>query len=168
MTPGNELLFLALGGSGEIGMNVNLYGCQGKWVMVDLGLTFADPAYPGVELVLPDLSFIEDRRDDRDEVQPEIDVVRTRAETARGDPDLGQVDQARDDREQQAEGDQPRCGLDPEDGAGLRVDDVEDHRGDEEAERDGIEEAIDGIGHGGTARCGWVAHGFSAPGKSSG
>ena len=45
-------------------MNVNLYGCQGKWVMVDLGLTFADPAYPGVELVLPDLSFIEERRED--------------------------------------------------------------------------------------------------------
>ncbi len=64
MTPKDELLFLALGGSGEIGMNVNLYGCQGKWVMVDLGLTFADPAYPGVELVLPDLSFIEERRDD--------------------------------------------------------------------------------------------------------
>jgi ribonuclease J len=64
MIPKDELLFLALGGSGEIGMNVNLYGCQGKWVMVDLGLTFADPAYPGVELILPDLSFIEDRRDD--------------------------------------------------------------------------------------------------------
>ncbi|RVT40909.1 ribonuclease J [Sphingobium algorifonticola] len=64
MTPKNELLFLALGGSGEIGMNVNLYGCQGKWVMVDLGLTFADPGYPGVELILPDLSFIEDHRDD--------------------------------------------------------------------------------------------------------
>lgn len=63
-TPGDELLFLALGGSGEIGMNVNLYGCQGKWVMVDLGLTFSDPAYPGVELVLPDLSFIEQRRED--------------------------------------------------------------------------------------------------------
>ena len=63
-TPEDELLFLALGGSGEIGMNVNLYGTQGKWVMVDLGLTFADPAYPGVELVLPDLSFIEERRDD--------------------------------------------------------------------------------------------------------
>lgn len=62
--PGDELLFLALGGSGEIGMNVNLYGCQGKWVMVDLGLTFSDPAYPGVDLVLPDLSFIEERRDD--------------------------------------------------------------------------------------------------------
>ena len=58
-TPGKELLFLALGGSGEIGMNVNLYGCDGKWVMVDLGLTFADPAYPGIDLVLPDLDFIE-------------------------------------------------------------------------------------------------------------
>jgi ribonuclease J len=64
MTPRNELLFLALGGSGEIGMNVNLYGCDGKWIMVDLGMTFADPAYPGIELVLPDLSFIEKRRDD--------------------------------------------------------------------------------------------------------
>src|ERR1700761_1215190 len=64
MTPGNELLFLALGGSGEIGMNVNLYGTQGKWLMVDLGLTFADPDYPGVDLILPDLRFIEERRDD--------------------------------------------------------------------------------------------------------
>ncbi|MBA2919660.1 MBL fold metallo-hydrolase [Sphingomonas sp. MAH-20] len=64
MTPGNELLFLALGGSGEIGMNVNLYGCQGKWVMVDCGITFADPAYPGIDLILPDLSFIEERSDD--------------------------------------------------------------------------------------------------------
>ncbi|MDF0543517.1 ribonuclease J [Sphingobium sp. H39-3-25] len=64
MTPKDELIFLALGGSGEIGMNVNLYGTQGKWVMVDLGLTFADPAYPGVELVLPDLTFIEERKDD--------------------------------------------------------------------------------------------------------
>lgn len=63
-TPGDELLFLALGGSGEIGMNVNLYGCKGKWVMVDLGLTFSDPGYPGVDLVLPDLSFIEGRRND--------------------------------------------------------------------------------------------------------
>jgi ribonuclease J len=64
MKPGEELLFLALGGSGEIGMNVNLYGCRGKWVMVDLGMTFADPAYPGIELVLPDLTFIEERRKD--------------------------------------------------------------------------------------------------------
>ncbi len=64
MTPKNELLFCGLGGSGEIGMNVNLYGCQGKWVMVDLGITFADPQYPGVDVILPDLSFIEDRIDD--------------------------------------------------------------------------------------------------------
>jgi len=64
MKPGKELLFLALGGSGEIGMNVNLYGCDGKWLMVDLGMTFADPFYPGIELVLPDLAFIEERRRD--------------------------------------------------------------------------------------------------------
>lgn len=63
-TPGNELIFLALGGSDEIGMNVNLYGCQGKWLMVDLGVTFADHQYPGIDLVLPDLEFIEQRADD--------------------------------------------------------------------------------------------------------
>jgi len=59
----DELLFLALGGSGEIGMNVNLYGTAGKWLMVDLGLTFADSDYPGVDLILPDLEFIEEHRD---------------------------------------------------------------------------------------------------------
>src|SRR3954463_4793162 len=64
MTPKKELLFVALGGSGEIGMNVNLYGCQGKWLMVDCGITFADPAYPGIELILPDLQFLEERADD--------------------------------------------------------------------------------------------------------
>ena len=63
MIPGKELLFCALGGSGEIGMNVNLYGCDGRWLMVDLGLTFADPQYPGVELILPELDFIERQRD---------------------------------------------------------------------------------------------------------
>ena len=45
-------------------MNVNLYGCDGKWVMVDLGMTFADPDYPGIDLILPDLEFIEKRRKD--------------------------------------------------------------------------------------------------------
>jgi ribonuclease J len=64
VTPGEELLFVALGGSGEIGMNVNLYGCRGKWLMVDCGLTFADPDYPGIDLILPDLEFIEQRRKD--------------------------------------------------------------------------------------------------------
>jgi ribonuclease J len=63
-TPEDELLFLALGGSGEIGMNVNLYGCAGKWIMVDLGMTFSGNEYPGVELVFADLDFIEERRKD--------------------------------------------------------------------------------------------------------
>src|SRR3546814_14763669 len=60
-TPQQELLFLALGGSGEIGMNVNLYGCEGKWLMVDLGMTFSGDQYPGVALVFADLAFIEER-----------------------------------------------------------------------------------------------------------
>jgi len=60
-TPERELLFLALGGSGEIGMNVNLYGCDGKWLMVDLGMTFSGNEYPGVDLVFADLEFIEER-----------------------------------------------------------------------------------------------------------
>jgi len=64
VTPRNELLFLALGGSGEIGMNVNLYGCDGKWLMVDCGITFGDASYPGIDVILPDLQFIEDRVDD--------------------------------------------------------------------------------------------------------
>ena len=64
MTPEKELLFLALGGSGEIGMNVNLYGCQGKWLMVDCGITFGTPDYPGIDVILPDLQFIEERIDD--------------------------------------------------------------------------------------------------------
>ena len=64
MKPGKELLFLALGGSGEIGMNVNLYGCDGKWLMVDLGMTFSNTEYPGVDLVFADLDFIEERAKD--------------------------------------------------------------------------------------------------------
>jgi ribonuclease J len=63
MIPREELLFCALGGSGEIGMNVNLYGCRGQWIMVDLGLNFAGPDYPGIELILPDLEFIEDQQE---------------------------------------------------------------------------------------------------------
>ena len=63
-TPEDELLFLALGGSGEIGMNVNLYGCRGQWLMVDLGMTFSGDEYPGVDLVFADLEFIEERRED--------------------------------------------------------------------------------------------------------
>lgn len=53
----DDLLFLPLGGSGEIGMNLNLYGHNGKWLMVDCGVTFNDRL--GVEVIMPDVSFIE-------------------------------------------------------------------------------------------------------------
>ena len=59
-----ELLFVPLGGAGEIGMNLNLYGFGGKWLMVDLGVTFADESQPGIDLILPDPTFIAERRDD--------------------------------------------------------------------------------------------------------
>ncbi|MFZ5608915.1 MAG: ribonuclease J [Pseudomonadota bacterium] len=61
--PREGLLFVPLGGAGEIGMNLNLYACDGQWLMVDLGMTFADPGLPGVDLVFPDPSFIEMMRD---------------------------------------------------------------------------------------------------------
>ncbi len=61
------LTFLPLGGAGEIGMNLNLYGlgAPGKetWVMVDLGVTFGDSQMPGVDVILPDPEFITERRD---------------------------------------------------------------------------------------------------------
>jgi ribonuclease J len=60
----DELLFLALGGAGEIGMNLNLYGHAGKWLMVDLGIAFGDDTMPGVDVVMPDPAFIEERKAD--------------------------------------------------------------------------------------------------------
>jgi ribonuclease J len=60
----DELLFVALGGAGEIGMNLNLYGHAGKWLMVDLGIAFGDDSMPGVDVVMPDPAFIAERRDD--------------------------------------------------------------------------------------------------------
>ena len=59
-----ELLFLPLGGAGEIGMNLNLYRYGGKWLMVDLGITFADETLPGVDVILPDPRYIVERRDE--------------------------------------------------------------------------------------------------------
>jgi ribonuclease J len=58
------LHFVPLGGVGEIGMNVYLYGLGGRWMMVDLGLTFPDERLPGVEIVLPDISFAEQLGDE--------------------------------------------------------------------------------------------------------
>lgn len=60
----NELLFVPLGGCGEIGMNLNLYGLGGKWLMVDLGVTFGDDSMPGIDVAMPDPAFIVERRDD--------------------------------------------------------------------------------------------------------
>jgi ribonuclease J len=60
----DELIFLPLGGSGEIGMNMNLYGYGGKWLLVDLGITFADREQPGIDLITPDPTFIAERKDD--------------------------------------------------------------------------------------------------------
>ncbi|MBX7146966.1 MAG: ribonuclease J [Alphaproteobacteria bacterium] len=58
----DEVLFLPLGGSNEIGMNLNLYGHDQKWLMVDLGISFMDPAMPGVEVTMPDPKFIHEQR----------------------------------------------------------------------------------------------------------
>ena len=62
-----EFLFCPLGGSGEIGMNMNLfaYGKPGnqKWIVVDIGVTFADDTVPGVDLIYPDPGFIVDKKD---------------------------------------------------------------------------------------------------------
>ena len=57
------LVFLPLGGSGEIGMNLNLYGYDGQWIMVDLGVSFADDSIPGVDVFMADPAFITARRD---------------------------------------------------------------------------------------------------------
>jgi len=59
----DELVFLPLGGSNEIGMNFNLYGYgpphDRRWIVVDLGVTFGDQSTPGVEVILPDPTYIE-------------------------------------------------------------------------------------------------------------
>ncbi|HEX9168316.1 MAG TPA: ribonuclease J [Roseiarcus sp.] len=63
MTDDSELVFAALGGLGEIGMNCALYGFgpanARQWLMVDLGVAFAGEDLPGVDLIMPDLSFVE-------------------------------------------------------------------------------------------------------------
>ena len=58
-----DLAFLPLGGTGEIGMNLNLYRCGGKWLAVDCGMGFGGAENPEVEIMVPDPSFIAERRD---------------------------------------------------------------------------------------------------------
>ncbi len=63
-----ELIFCPLGGSGEIGMNMNLFAYgkpdNQKWIIVDIGVTFADDSIPGIDLIYPDPGFIVDKKDD--------------------------------------------------------------------------------------------------------
>ncbi|WP_422024049.1 ribonuclease J [Roseibium sp.] len=60
----NDIVFLPLGGVGEIGMNLGLYGFgpegNRKWLIVDCGVSFAGPELPGIDLVMPDIKFLED------------------------------------------------------------------------------------------------------------
>ncbi len=64
----DELVFVPLGGVGEIGMNMAAYGFgprnARKWIVVDCGVTFAGPAQPGIELIMADPTFLEDNADD--------------------------------------------------------------------------------------------------------
>ena len=64
----DELLFCPLGGAGEIGANMNLYAYgqpgEHKWIMVDIGVTFADDTLPGIDLIYPDPGFIVDKKED--------------------------------------------------------------------------------------------------------
>ncbi|MFN9545125.1 MAG: MBL fold metallo-hydrolase, partial [Alphaproteobacteria bacterium] len=62
----DELVFVPLGGAGEIGMNLNLYGYgpenRRQWIMVDLGVMFGGDDTPGMDVILPDPGFIEEHR----------------------------------------------------------------------------------------------------------
>jgi ribonuclease J len=59
-----DLAFLPLGGTGEIGMNLNLYRCNGKWLAIDCGIGFGGSENPEVEIMMPDPAFIAERRQD--------------------------------------------------------------------------------------------------------
>src|SRR3954465_14920600 len=60
----DALYFLPLGGSGEIGMNLNLYSYRGQWLIVDCGVTFGEEEHqPGVDVIMADPAFIVERRD---------------------------------------------------------------------------------------------------------
>lgn len=54
----DNLLFVPLGGSNEIGMNLNLYAIHGKWLVIDCGIGFADAHFPGVDIMVPDIDFL--------------------------------------------------------------------------------------------------------------
>jgi ribonuclease J len=57
------LYFIPLGGSGEIGMNLNLYAYRDQWLMLDCGVTFGEEEHAGVDVIMPDPAFIVERKD---------------------------------------------------------------------------------------------------------
>lgn len=59
-----ELYFIPLGGAEQFGVNLNVYGYQNKWLAIDCGLGFADEKFPGVDILLPDPAFVEERKKD--------------------------------------------------------------------------------------------------------
>ncbi|MCZ6812796.1 MAG: ribonuclease J [Alphaproteobacteria bacterium] len=58
------LVYLPIGGAGEIGMNMYAYGCQGKWIVVECGITFGNETTPGIDVITPDPAFLEELGDD--------------------------------------------------------------------------------------------------------
>ena len=53
----DEVVFVPLGGAGEIGMNMSLYGHDGHWLMIDMGIAFGDDTTPGIDVMTPDPAF---------------------------------------------------------------------------------------------------------------
>lgn len=60
----NDFVLIPLGGTGEIGKNLNLYGYQGQWLIVDFGITFADYTTPGYDIIMPDITYLLERKSD--------------------------------------------------------------------------------------------------------
>ena len=58
------LVYVPLGGAGEIGMNMYAYGCDGKWIVVECGVTFGNETTPGIDVMTADPSFLEELGDD--------------------------------------------------------------------------------------------------------
>ena len=73
---GQELVFCSLGGAGEIGMNLNLFGYgkpgEYKWIIVDIGVTFSDDNIPGIEVILPNPEFIANQKERSEEHTSEL------------------------------------------------------------------------------------------------
>ena len=61
--PEKGVYFMSLGGIGEIGANCYLYCCDDRWIMIDLGISFADDQFPGIDLLVPRIDFLDQIKD---------------------------------------------------------------------------------------------------------